>query len=192
MGEIEDKVIIAITGASGVIYAKALLEYLYNQKIKIICIASKVGKKIWEWEIGESISESLPKDIVFYNEDDFEAPISSGTSKLKAMVIIPCSMGTLSCISRGLSRNLIQRAADVMLKEKRKLILVPRETPLNIIHLENMLILAKAGAIILPAMPAFYHKPKEIKDLVNFIVGKILDQLNLKHSLVKVWEGFNV
>ncbi|MDL1956864.1 MAG: UbiX family flavin prenyltransferase [Candidatus Desulfofervidus auxilii] len=180
--------ILAITGASGAIYAKTLIEFFYKKNLPLICLVSEVGKKVWEWEIGISIEKTLPANITLHFENDWWAPIASGSVKVKGMVIMPCSMGTLAAIAQGLAHNLIQRTADVMLKEKKRLILVPRETPLNIIHLKNMLQLAKAGAIILPAMPGFYHKPKNIQDLINFIVGRVLDHLGLEHDLVKEWK----
>ncbi len=183
----EQPYILAITGASGAIYAKTLIEFFYQNRLPLVCLVSKVGQKVWEWEIGVSLEKALPPNISLYLEDDWWAPVASGSVKSKAMVVMPCSMGTLASIAHGLSRNLIQRTADVMLKEKRPLILVPRETPLNMIHLENMLYLAKAGATILPAMPAFYHHPQSIQDLTNFIVARVLDVLGLKHSLVPAW-----
>jgi len=179
--------ILAITGASGAIYAKNLIEYFYQNNLPLTCLISEIGKKVWEWEMGVPIEKALPASITLHCEDDWWAPMASGSVKVKAMVIMPCSMGTLAAIAQGLARNLIQRTADVMLKEKRPLILVPRETPLNPIHLENMLCLVKAGATILPAMPGFYHKPETVQDLVNFVVARVLDHLGLKHDLVKRW-----
>ncbi|MCD6320002.1 MAG: UbiX family flavin prenyltransferase [Candidatus Desulfofervidaceae bacterium] len=180
--------ILAITGASGAIYAKSLIEYFYQHNLPLTCLISDVGKKVWEWEIGVPIEKALPASITLHCEDDWWAPVASGSVKAKAMIVMPCSMGTLAAIAQGLARNLIQRTADVMLKEKRPLILVPRETPLNIIHLENMLRLAKAGATISPAMPGFYHKPETVQDLVNFVVARVLDHLGLEHKLIKSWE----
>jgi 4-hydroxy-3-polyprenylbenzoate decarboxylase len=119
--------------------------------------------------------------------DDFWAGAASGSAAADAMIVVPCSMGTLGRIAAGLSGNLLERAADVMLKERRNLLLVPRETPFNSIHLANLLRLSQAGAVILPAMPGFYHGPETIEDLVDFVVGKILDQLNVQHSLFTRW-----
>jgi 4-hydroxy-3-polyprenylbenzoate decarboxylase len=125
----------------------------------------------------------------YYDIDDLSAPLAGGGFNCMGMVVAPCSMKTLAGIASGYTQNLLLRAADVTLKEGRKLVVVPRETPLNIIHLENMLKLARAGAVILPAMPAFYHKPKTINDLANHIVGKILEAFNLEHSLYRKWKA---
>jgi 4-hydroxy-3-polyprenylbenzoate decarboxylase len=184
----EQSYILAITGASGAIYAKTLIAYFYQQSLPLICLATKVGKKVWEWEIGVPLEKALPPSISLYEEDDWWAPVASGSVKTKGMVVMPCAMGTLAAIAHGFSRNLIQRTADVMLKEKRPLILVPREMPLHAIHLENMLCLSRLGAIILPAMPAFYHRPKDIQELANFVVARVLDQLGLPHKLIPSWE----
>jgi len=181
------RLVIAITGASGVIYGKRLLEVLQNKKIETHLIISKAAEKIIEHEL-----EATKKDIEklashVYSVDDLTASIASGSFKTDAMIIIPCSMKTLAGIAHGYTENLILRTADVMLKEKRKLILVPRETPVNIIHLRNMLELAKQGVTIVPAMPAYYHKPKKISDIVDYVVGKVLDCLEIEHALFKRW-----
>jgi len=181
------RLVIAITGASGVIYGKRLLEVLQNKKIETHLIISKAAEKIIEHEL-----EATKKDIEklashVYSVDDLTASIASGSFKTDAMIIIPCSMKTLAGITHGYTENLILRTADVMLKEKRNLILVPRETPLNIIHIRNMLELAKQGVTIIPAMPAYYHKPKDIGDVVDYIVGKVLDYLEIEHTLFKRW-----
>jgi len=183
------RLIVAITGASGVVYGKRLLEVLQNKKIETHLIVSKVAEKIIEHEL-----EATKRDIEklashVYSIDDLTAPIASGSFKADAMIIIPCSMKTLAGIAHGYAENLILRAADVMLKEKRKLILVPRETPLNVIHLSNMLELAKQGVTIVPAMPAYYHKPKNVSDVVDYVVGKVLDCLGIEHTLFKRWTG---
>ena len=183
------RLIVAITGASGVVYGKRLLEVLQNKKIETHLIVSKVAEKIIEHEL-----EATKKDIEklashVYSIDDLTAPIASGSFKTDAMIIIPCSMKTMAGIAHGYAENLILRAADVMLKEKRKLILVPRETPLNIIHLRNMLELAKQGVTIVPAMPAYYHKPKNVGNVVDYVVGKVLDCLGIEHTLFKRWAG---
>ncbi|MBE9571755.1 MAG: UbiX family flavin prenyltransferase [Proteobacteria bacterium] len=190
MGETGSKkisYILAITGASGAIYAKTLIEYFHKEGLPLECLISKVGEEVWKWEMGRPISEMLPPEIVLFAEDDWWAPIASGSVKAKAMVVMPCSMGTLAATAQGLAHNIIHRTADVMLKENRPLILVPRETPFNTIHLENMLRLTRAGATILPAMPGFYHRPKTVQDMVNFVVARVLDHLGLAHTLVKPW-----
>lgn len=179
--------ILAITGASGAIYAKRLIEYFFEHQIPFNCIISEAGRKVWEIELGDTIEKMLPASISVYDHNDITAPMASGSSLVEAMVIVPCSLGTLAAISQGLANNLISRAADVTLKERLPLILVPRETPLNRIHLQNMLRAGEAGAVILPAMPGFYHRPETIQDVVDFVVGKILDSLRLPHELFKRW-----
>ena len=182
------KLTIAITGASGVIYGKRLLEVLHNKNVETHLVISQAAKKIIKHELGTS-EKSLEKLANHVHEiDDWSSPIVSGSFKTDGMVIVPCSMKTLAGIANGFAENVILRAADVMLKEKRKLILVPRETPLNSIHLRNMLDLAIQGAIIVPAMPAYYHKPKKIDDLVDFVVGRILDLLEIEHNLYQRWQ----
>ncbi len=182
------KLIIAVTGASGVIYGKRLLEVLHNKNVETHLVISQAAKKIIKHELGtsEKTLEKLANHV--YEIDDWSSPIVSGSFKTDGMVIVPCSMKTLAGIASGFAENVILRAADVMLKEKRKLILVPRETPLNAIHLRNMLDLAKQGALIVPSMPAYYHKPKNINDLVDFVVGRVLDLLEIEHNLYKRWQ----
>lgn len=181
------RLIVAITGASGAIYGKRLLEVLQNKSVETHLVISKAAEKVikHELEIAGKDLEKLATHV--HGVGDLNAPIVSGSFKTNGMVIIPCSMKTLAGISHGYSDNLILRAADVTLKEKRKLILVPRETPLSAIHLRNMLDLAKNGAIIVPAMPAYYHKPKSISSLTDYIVGKVLDLLEIEHTLYKRW-----
>lgn len=181
------RLVVAITGASGIVYGKRLLEVLKKGKIETHLIISQTAKKLIEYEL-ETKPETVEKlaTHVYGNEDLF-APIASGSFKFDAMIIAPCSMKTLAGIACGYSDNLILRAAEVCLKEKRKLILVPRETPLSPIHLSNMLKLSRLGALIVPAMPAYYHKPRNIDDIVDFIVGKILDQLGIEHKLFRRW-----
>ena len=181
--------LIAITGASGVIYGKRLLEELRIKKIETHLVISEAAKKIINYELGTSVKNLEKLASKVHEIDDWSSPIVSGSFTTEGMVIIPCSMKTLAGIANGFSENVILRAADVTLKEKRKLILVPRETPLNSIHLRNMLDLAKQGTYILSAMPAFYHKPKNVEGLIDFVVGKVLDQLGIKNSLYKRWEN---
>lgn len=183
-----DSIVVAITGASGAIYARYLIRELSkNEKIDLNIIVSRAGFFVYKFEIGVSIDRDLPENVKLYGEEDFTAPFASGSVPLKAMVIVPCTMATLSAIAWGNGRNLIHRAADVCLKEKRRLILVPRETPLHEGHLESMLRCARLGATILPAMPGFYHKPSSIEDLVNFVVARILNHLELPNNISRVW-----
>ncbi|WP_456474652.1 UbiX family flavin prenyltransferase [Candidatus Pyrohabitans sp.] len=179
------KLLVAITGASGIAYALRFLEALKELGIGYECILSDAAEKILEHEVGKAEIDMER----CYGEHDIEAPFSSGSFRVDAMVVIPCSMKTLAAIANGYASNLITRSADVMLKERRTLVLVPRETPLNAIHLENMLKLAKLGAVILPAMPAFYSRPESIDDLLNFIAGKVLDTLGIENNLYKRWGG---
>jgi flavin prenyltransferase len=182
-------IIVAITGASGIIYALRLLKVLKGYNIEISLIITEPAKKILKHELKKDmiVLEELSDEI--YEPKDLNASINSGSYRFNAMIIIPCTMKTISAISTGYANNTITRAADVALKEKRKLILVPRETPLRAVHLENMLKISREGGIILPAMPAFYHNPETIDDMVNFIVGKILDILDIENNLFKRWNG---
>jgi len=182
------KLVLAITGASGVIYGKRLLEVLRNKNVDTHLVISQAAERIIAHELGitKKSLENLANHV--YEVNDWSSPLVSGSFKTDAMVIAPCSMKTLAGIANGFAENVILRAADVTLKEKRKLILVPRETPLNSIHLRNMLDLAKQGAIIVPAMPAYYHKPKSIEALVDFVVGRILDLLEIEHNLYQRWQ----
>lgn len=192
------KLIVAITGASGVVYAKRLLEILSQKDFLIHLTISTAGAVIIQNELDIEIDltnfqpESLigfpVNNITYHHFSDIMAPISSGSYKTEGMIIVPCSMNTLGAIAAGISNNLIHRAADVCIKEKRKLVLVPRETPLSSIHLENMLKLSRLGVCILPAMPGFYHKPHTIDEQVDFIVCKILDQFGIESNLIRRWE----
>ena len=191
------KLIVAITGASGVIYAKRLLEILSQEDFLIHLTISEAGAVIIKNELDIEINltdfqfESLigfPTNNIYHHFSDITAAISSGSYKTEGMVIVPCSMNTLGAIAAGISNNLIHRAADVCIKENRKLVLVPRETPLSSIHLKNMLKLSKLGVCILPAMPGFYHKPQTISEQVDFIICKILDQFGIENNLIRRWE----
>jgi 4-hydroxy-3-polyprenylbenzoate decarboxylase len=182
--------IVAITGASGVVYGKRLLEALREKKVETHLVVSKAAEKVIAHEL-ETTKKELKKLANYaYDVEDMTAPIVSGSFQTDGMIIIPCSMKTLAGIAHGYSENLILRAADVTLKEKRKLILVPRETPLNMVHLRNMLDLASQGVSIVPAMPAYYHKPKKIEDLVDFVVGRVLNLLGIEHRLFESWSGW--
>jgi 4-hydroxy-3-polyprenylbenzoate decarboxylase len=184
------KIIIAITGASGSIYAKRLLE-----KLEIInaqfdacdLVFSPTAKEIWKYELGTTPDE-LSGRFTIYEKNNFYAPFASGSARYDTMIIIPCSMGTLGRIASGVSDDLITRAADVMLKEREKLILVIRETPYNLIHLKNMTSLTEAGAIILPATPSFYSLPQTIDDLVDTVVNRVLDLAGFENDGFK-WQA---
>lgn len=169
------KIIIAVTGASGSIYAKVLfskLEEVKTQFDEIAVVFSSNALDIWKYELNETFQPIYPFRV--YERDDFYAPFASGSSDFDTMIICPCSMGTLGRIAHGISDDLLTRAADVMLKEKRKLILVPRETPYNLIHIENMKQIALAGGVICPATPSFYSKPETIEALVETVVDRII------------------
>lgn len=177
---------IGITGASGVTIGLRLLEVLTAEKHLII---SEEAKRLIEIETGLTEEETEANADFVYDNADFEASLSSGSFKYDAMVIAPCSMSTLSKIAVGISDNLITRAASVCLKEHRPLVLVPRETPVSAIHLKNMAELAQLGVIILPASAAFYPRPEKVEDMVDFIVGRILDVLGIENNLYERWEG---
>jgi 4-hydroxy-3-polyprenylbenzoate decarboxylase len=182
------KIILAITGASGVAIGVRLAEALRKEALSII--VSENAKKVARYEVGDvKILNELKRYGKLYDENEIDAPTASGSSLYDAMVICPCSMKTLSAIANGFSYNLITRSADVMISERRKLILVPRETPLNPIHIENMLKLSKIGVIILPPMLSLYHKPKKVGDVVDFVVGKVLDSLGVENKLYKRWKS---
>lgn len=183
------QIILAISGASGSVYGVRLLKALKASKVAVHLIISPTAAINLRLETGMNADDLARLADHTYAASDLSAPISSGSFPIDGMVVAPCSTKTLAAIANGYSDNLITRAADVTLKEKRTLILVPRETPLNQIHLENMLTLARAGAILLPASPGFYHSPKTIDDLVDHIVGKIMDALHIEHKLYKRWDG---
>jgi len=182
------KVVLGITGASGVIYGVRLAEEMHQNLVELTIIVTDAAKKVLASEIMNGI-DRLAKSGRLLSEHDIDADVSSGSSNFDATVICPCSMKSLSAIANGYAYNLICRNADVALKEQRKLVLVVRETPLNVIHLENMLRLARLGVVVLPASPGFYHNPKTIEDLVNHLVGKIADTLGIKTNLYTRWSG---
>jgi 4-hydroxy-3-polyprenylbenzoate decarboxylase len=197
------RIVLAITGASGAIYGLKLGSELLSSGAHLTILISSTGFQVIHEETGldlnvqtggvqqaiESYFRSEPGQVDHYAVDDFFAPVASGSSAPDAMFICPCSMGTLSRIACGNSGTLLERCADVMIKERRPLVLVPRETPLSEIHLENMLKLSRLGARIVPAMPGFYHRPESVDDLVNFVVGKALDSLGIENCLFKRWKG---
>ena len=182
------RLIVAMSGASGVIYGIRLLQALKDEGVETHLTLSGWAEKNIEFETSFKVEEVKRMATYVYDVNDLSAPITSGSYPSSGMVVIPCSTKTLAAIANGYSQNLIHRSAEVMLKEKRPLVICPRETPLNQIHLENMYRLARAGAIIFPLSPPFYHKPKTIDDLVNQIVGKILDLFNIESKLLKRWK----
>ena len=175
------KIVVAVTGASGAIYAKLLLQKLVevsDQLNEVAVVMSDNAKQVWEFELDNIDYQNFP--FKFYAKNDFMAPFASGSARFDAMVIIPCSMGTLGRIAGGISDDLVTRAADVILKERRKLILVARDTPLNLIHIRNMQTVTEAGGIICPAVPSFYSKPKTIEDVAMTVVNRVIDLIGLE------------
>lgn len=179
------KVVVAVTGASGAIYAKRLIDQLHKHKIELSIVASPNARQIMRDECDVDL-EKCPGTL--YDDKKFIAPFLSGSNIYDAMVVVPCSMGTLGRIAHGISDSVITRGADVFLKERRKLILVPRETPMHLIHFENMAKLAQTGADIIPAMPSFYSKPETIEELVDTVIGRILDHLGLSGIENRRWK----
>lgn len=200
MSGAKGKYIVGITGASGAIYGVRLVHELLNNDYEVHLVVTEAGWQVFREELGYDIGDrEVVLDHLFQRQTisagrlhvhelhNYAAPIASGSFQNDGMIIIPCSMGTLSGIAQGASGNLLERTADVMLKEDRPLVLVPRETPLNQIHLENMLKVSRIGGKILPAMPGFYHLPETIDDLVRFVVGKVLDSIGVDHQLFTRW-----
>lgn len=190
--------IVAITGASGVLYGINLVRTLLEKGFEVHLVISQPGCLVIEQELGWVLGDApelclhkyFPQGTLYlYNNADIAARLASGSFITDGMVIVPCTMSTLSSVAHGFSNNLIERAADVMLKEQRRLVLVPRETPLSAIHLRNMLCLADMGVAIVPAMPAFYHQPKSIDELVSFMVGKILDVMKIENREFERYES---
>jgi 4-hydroxy-3-polyprenylbenzoate decarboxylase len=194
---------LAITGASGALYAVRTMAALLERDCHLEVVISDYGKRLLHDELGETASVSRLRDYLVgkYGEPaqrgtfevlsnkDLGATIASGSHDCEGMVIVPCSMKTLAGVAHGLSRNLVERAADVMLKEKRRLVIVPREAPMSLPQLKNMVLCAEAGAMILPAMPAFYQMPKTLDDLADFMAGKIISALGFSQTLYPKWEG---
>jgi 4-hydroxy-3-polyprenylbenzoate decarboxylase len=180
------KIVIGVTGASGAVYAKRLVGVLAERKdVEIAVCASSTAPEVWTLECGGDLREEIGAPV--FGLRDYRAPFASGSAGWHAMAIVPCSMGTAGRIAHGVSDDLLTRAADVMLKERRTLVVVPRETPLSLIHLENLTALARAGAMILPAMPSFYGKPRTLEDVIDTVVSRVLDHLGVEHDLVKRW-----
>jgi 4-hydroxy-3-polyprenylbenzoate decarboxylase len=195
--------IVGITGASGTLYGTRLLQVLLRQGIPVDLIISRNARLVAQQELDlklphepAAVAETLAAfldvpatGLRVHGEGNIAATIASGSYRVRGMTILPCSMGTVGGIAQGISRNLIERAADVCLKERTPLVIVPRETPLSAIHLRNLLTLAEAGAMILPAMPGYYHRPQTIAELIDHLVGKVLDQFGIEHDLFRRWEG---
>jgi len=181
--------VIGITGASGAVYGIRMLEVLKEAGVETHLVVSKWAEETIKLETARTISEVRKLATHWYDESDLAAPISSGSLKSLGMVVVPCSVRTLSSIANGFSHNLIARAADVTLKERRRLVLVVRETPLSSIHLENMLRVTRAGAIVMPPNPAFYMKPASLDDLVDCFVGRVLDLFGVEHGLRCRWQA---
>jgi 4-hydroxy-3-polyprenylbenzoate decarboxylase len=189
-------VVLALTGASGAPYGVRLLEVLAKQRIPVWLIASEHGMRLLREECSikslEGLKEATGADwtsVVLFPDDDRGAKPASGSQRTAGMVICPCSMGTVAAVAGGTSRSLVERAADVTLKERRKLILVPRETPLSLVHLRNLVTVTEAGAVVIPAAPGFYHRPTRVSELVDFIVQRVLDQLGIEIEIARRWGG---
>ena len=194
---------VAITGASGALYAVRTLAALLSRGLHVELVISDYGRRLLFDELGERamierlvpyLSEKYGNEVeqgslTIHSNKDLGATIASGSHGCRGLVIVPCSMKTLAGVAHGLSRNLVERASDVMLKERRPLVIVPRETPMSLMQLKNMVLCAEAGAIILPAMPAFYQMPKTLDDLADFMAGKILSALGFDHDLYPMWTG---
>jgi len=183
------KIVIGVTGASGAPYAKRLFDVLsHRDDVEIAACLSETAPEVWALEVGGDVREHLAKaNVPCFSLRDYKAPFASGSAGWHAMIVAPCSMSTVARIAHGISDNLLTRAADVMLKEKRQLVIVPRETPLSLIHLENLTALARAGATIVPAMPSFYGKPETLADAIDTVVARVLDHVGVSNQLVKRW-----
>ena len=189
-------VVLAITGASGAPYGVRLLEVLATRRVPTWLLVSSHGWRLLEEECGIEGEPALRHatgddwtSVTLFDDKDRGARPASGSARTAGMVICPCSMGTVAAIAHGASRSLIERAADVVLKERRRLVLVPRETPLSLVHLRNLTLATEAGAVVLPAAPGFYHRPARVSDLVDFIVQRVLDHLGVEIELVPRWGG---
>jgi 4-hydroxy-3-polyprenylbenzoate decarboxylase len=188
--DMKKKIVIAITGASGAIYAKLLIEKLQQlsaQLAEVAIVMSDNAKQVWRFELDNEDYNNYP--FKFYEKTDFMAPFASGSAKFDTMVIVPCSMGTLGRIANGISDDLISRAADVILKERRKLILVARDMPFSLIHIRNMQTITEAGGIICPAVPSFYSKPQTVEELAMTVVNRVIDLMGLENESYRWNEG---
>jgi len=203
MSGVQKRVTVAITGASGVQYGLRLIECLVNADVQVFVMVSKAAQVVIATEtelklpaqaaaMEQFLAELYQAEdgqIKVFGKEDWMSPVASGSGAPSSMVVCPCSTGALSAIAVGASNNLIERAADVVLKERRQLILVPRESPYSAIHLEHMLKLTQMGVTIMPASPGFYHKPQSVSDMVDFVVARVLDHLNVEQSMVEKWGG---
>jgi 4-hydroxy-3-polyprenylbenzoate decarboxylase len=205
MSEFKEKITVAITGASGSAYALRLIECLVAANVQIYVLCSSAARVVFDTEVGLKLPASpdaatkflsdkfkaKPSQITVFGKEQWFSPVASGSAAPKKMIVCPCSTGTLAAISQGMSDNLIERAADVVIKERGQLILVVRETPFSTIHLQNMLTLSHMGVTVMPAAPGFYHHPKSINDLIDFMVGRMLDHLNIDQSIMPRW-GYQI
>jgi len=201
MNEFNEKITLAITGASGSAYALRLLECLVAANVQVYVLCSSAARVVLDTEVGfklpaspEAATKFLSEkfsakagQITVFGKEQWFSPVASGSAAPKKMLVCPCSTGSLAAISQGMSDNLIERAADVVIKERGQLILVPRETPFSTIHLQNMLTLSQMGVTIMPAAPGFYHNPESINDLVDFMVGRLLDHLGIEQNIMPRW-----
>ncbi|MBA6232615.1 MULTISPECIES: flavin prenyltransferase UbiX [unclassified Colwellia] len=205
MHEFREKITVAITGASGAPYALRLIECLVAANVEIYVLCSSAARVVLDTEVGVKIPGSpdgatqflsekfkaKPSQITVFGKEQWFSPVASGSAAPKKMIVCPCSTGTLAAITLGMSDNLIERAADVVIKERGQLILVVRESPFSTIHLQNMLTLSQMGVTIMPAAPGFYHHPQSINDLIDFMVGRMLDHLSIEQSIIPRW-GYQV
>ena len=186
------KIILAITGASGSLYAVQFLKLMQHLDVEIHGIISDAGRLVLQHELGLTPDDLNEFIAQWHAKDDFGAPMSSGSSKFDAMLVLPCTMGTLGAIANGIAKNLVHRAADVMLKEKKPLLLAVRETPFNRIHMENMLKVHDAGAVVCPPMPSFYHHPDSLEEMATFFAGRMADLLGFEIDGLKRWQGISL
>lgn len=205
MSEFKEKITVAITGASGSAYALRLIECLVAANFQIYILCSSAARVVFDTEVGLKVPASpdaatkvfsdkfqaKASQITFFGKEQWFSPVASGSAAPKKMIVCPCSTGTLAAISQGMSDNLIERAADVVIKERGQLIMVVRETPFSTIHLQNMLTLSQMGVTVMPAAPGFYHQPKSINDLIDFMVGRMLDHLGIEQSIMPRW-GYQI
>jgi 4-hydroxy-3-polyprenylbenzoate decarboxylase len=201
LSQFKQKITLAITGASGSAYALRLLECLVAANYQVYILCSSAARVVFDTEVGIKLPSSPDAATTFFTEkfnakvgqitvfgkEQWFSPVASGSAAPKQMIVCPCSTGTLAAIAHGMSDNLIERAADVVIKERGQLILVPRETPFSTIHLQNMLSLSQQGVTIMPAAPGFYHNPESINDLIDFMVGRMLDHLGIEQSIMPRW-----